>query len=387
VASYDRTVNFTLAQILALWVIVTLSLSQSGCSSTFETSTVALDSSPRIFPKKVWLKATPGELGMDARYLEEAKNHALKGGGSGYIIRNGYLVFSWGSPNTLYDLKSTTKSIGGTALGLAIDDGLVHLSDRARKHLPTLGRPPTRNTVNGWLNDVTILHLATHTAGFDKPGGYIWIRYEPGTQWAYSDGGTNWLADVLTNVYRQDLNDLLFDRIFTPIGISGKDLTWRENAYRENILNGIPRREIGSGIKANVDAMARLGYLYLRRGYWEGRQLIPADFVDTVRTPADQTLGLPVVNPERSPGAAEHYGVLWWTNADGTLKNVPRDAFWSWGLHQSLIVVIPSLDLVVARAGPRGWQDEGGNTGYASIEPFVSAIAQSTGGATAPAEE
>jgi CubicO group peptidase (beta-lactamase class C family) len=109
----------------------------------------------------------------------------------------------------------------------------------------------------------------------------------------------------------------------------------------------------------------------------DGRELISADFVDTVRKPAVQTLGLPVTKPDRYPGAAEHYGVLWWTNADGKLENLPKDAFWSWGLHQSLMVVIPSLDLVIARAGQRGWTDANGNTGYASIEPFISAVVRS----------
>ena len=50
-------------------------------------------------------------------------------------------------------------------------------------------------------------------------------------------------------------------------------------------------------------------------------------------------------------GASRHYGLLWWNNGDGAIENVPTDAFWAWGLYDSLIVVIPSLDIVVARAG------------------------------------
>ena len=54
--------------------------------------------------------------------------------------------------------------------------------------------------------------------------------------------------------------------------------------------------------------------------------------------------------------ASDHYGVLWWTNEDGTLPDVPRDAYWAWGLNDSVIAVIPSLDIVVSRAGPSGWR-------------------------------
>jgi hypothetical protein len=67
---------------------------------------------------------------------------------------------------------------------------------------------------------------------------------------------------------------------------------------------------------------------------------------------------------------------LWWNNADGTLAQVPRDAYWSWGLYDSLIVVIPSLDLVVSRAG-RSWKRSEGANHYAVLEPFLNPIVAS----------
>ena len=63
----------------------------------------------------------------------------------------------------------------------------------------------------------------------------------------------------------------------------------------EKEIEGIKRREFGSGISANVDAMARIGYLYLRRGRWRGRQIIPASFVYAVRPVHPALRGLPVV--------------------------------------------------------------------------------------------
>ncbi|MCA8997352.1 MAG: hypothetical protein KDA80_10200 [Planctomycetaceae bacterium] len=57
--------------------------------------------------------------------LNEAREYALAGGGSGYITRNGKLVLSRGNPQKRYDLKSTTKSFGATALGLTVLDGKI----------------------------------------------------------------------------------------------------------------------------------------------------------------------------------------------------------------------------------------------------------------------
>ena len=166
-----------------------------------------------------------------------------------------------------------------TSVGLAIKDGKLKLGDRVRKHHPTFGVPPKGNRKTGWLDDVTLLHLATHTAGFEKPGGYRRLMFRPGTKWSYSDGGPNWLAECVTLAYRKDVRDLMFARVFMPLGISKSDLTWRRNAYRPAKINGITRREFGSGVHANVNAMARIGYLYLRNGRWKETQILPAGFV------------------------------------------------------------------------------------------------------------
>ena len=129
-----------------------------------------------------------------------------------------------GDPKQQYDLKSTTKSFGATALAVALKDNKIKLEDNAQKYHPTFGVPPESNRETGWLDDITILHLATQTAGFEKPGGYEKLLFEPGTQWYYSDGGPNWLAECLTLIYRQDLQEFMFERVFTPIGITKEDL-------------------------------------------------------------------------------------------------------------------------------------------------------------------
>lgn len=315
-----------------------------------------------------WPKATPAELHMNEARLAEARDYALKGGGSGIVIHRGKLVYSWGDTNVRYDLKSTSKSIGVTALGLALFDRKVGLEEPASKYCPDVMTPAET------LRGITFFQLATQTAGFDKPGGFQPLLFPPGTKWAYSDSGPNYLADCLTVLYQRDLQDLLFERVFARLGITRDQLVWRDNAYRPKLLNGIPRREFGSGVHASVDAMARIGLMYGRAGRIVSRQVLPPDFVATLRQPIRKLKGLEVLKSDQYPNASDHYGLLWWNNGDGRIAGVPRDAFWSWGLYDSHIIVIPSLDLIVARAGKSMDGESGARP--ERLAPFLRPLAQ-----------
>ena len=177
---------------------------------------------------------------------------------------------------------------------------------------------------------------------------------------------------MLTLAYGEDLLTLLRTRVFEPLGIGPSDLTWRDNAYRPDLIEGIKRREFGAGISADVDALARIGLLYLRNGVWQGVPLLPAGFVDLVRTTPPETEGLAPADPVGFPDAPDHHGLLWWNNADAALPAVPLDAYWAWGGGDNLLVVVPSLDLVVARAG-NGWSAEW-NGDYTRLAPFLNPI-------------
>ena len=87
--------------------------------------------------------AAPGQVDMDEARLREAKQYALKGGGAGMVIRNGFQVYSWGDEAARFDLKSTTKSIGGTALGLALS-GWPAVTDRRGTTASSRLRPAAR---------------------------------------------------------------------------------------------------------------------------------------------------------------------------------------------------------------------------------------------------
>ena len=128
-----------------------------------------------VWPGEEWQVATPESQGLSAAALAGAAEYAQKyGGGSGCIVRHGYLVNEWGDPHKLADIKSATKGVvGATLLGLAVDAGLIKLVDLAVKHYPSIGEKPNDNR-RDWLAEITIRHLATMTAGSTTAGRPSW---------------------------------------------------------------------------------------------------------------------------------------------------------------------------------------------------------------------
>jgi CubicO group peptidase (beta-lactamase class C family) len=391
--------------------VLTLSVSDGSLSAT---DTVSVTVSPAVYPASDlsndttdhgWtLVAAAADVGMNQALLDQAATYAQTSGSAlpssaGMIVRKGRLVHSWGDIDRRFDMKSTTKSIGGMALGIALANNSLLLTDTAATKLPGFGENPPANVTTGWLPSITIQQLATHTAGFLKTQNYPTLAYQPGTTFFYSDGGLNWLADVLTNVFNQDLASVLSTNVWTTLGVNSSvggtgnsgpptsDVHWRDNqSGRTNLQN----RELNSGIYANANTMARVGQLFLRKGVWANDQrVLSEDFVAKSSTPVAANASLAVPEAADFPGAPANYGMLWWTNSTGQLPNVPRDAFWAWGLGDSLIVVIPSLDLVVVRAGNvvpgntdpnpgvRVWNDWDWNGDYSVLAPFLDPIVQS----------
>jgi CubicO group peptidase (beta-lactamase class C family) len=357
---------------------------------------VTVKSNPSLYPappgggSSGWTTAPPADEHLDVAKLDEARDYSLAAGGTtdteaGYVIRHGRLVYSWGNPFQRFEMKSTTASMGGLALLLALDEGKLALSDPVAPKLPVFGTDPAVDTspvTNGSLADIRVLQLATHTAGFSKSDDKTTLQllYTPGSTWSYSDQGLNWLADTLTQTYSQDLSSLLFAKIYGTLGIRPADLVWRDNAFRSKTLSvdGVPvaRRELASGMRADVDSMARVGLLMLRRGVWRDQLLLSNAVVDKVHQPPAQIASAVNIDPTDFPGATTNYGLLWWTNATGQMAGVPKDAYWAWGLHETFIIVVPSLDLVIARAGDHAWHpaSEEWNADYAVLVPFLTPI-------------
>ena len=120
-----------------------------------------------VYPAGEWERSAPEAQGLSRSTVKDAANYAQSyGGGAGCVVRHGYIVAEWGDPSYRADIKSATKgSFGVTLLGVAIDSGLVSAADAATAHYPGLGGVKADD--DAWLEDVTVRHLATMTAGFD----------------------------------------------------------------------------------------------------------------------------------------------------------------------------------------------------------------------------
>jgi CubicO group peptidase (beta-lactamase class C family) len=347
------------------WQLLALVLAGLGASSLPAAG-------QEVWPGTGWTSAAPAAVGMNATRTADAVAYARSRGGSGILIRHGTRVATWGDQQQKYGLLSATKSIGSILLGVAIKEGRVSLAGTAQPALPELGLPPDSNQATGWLPLITVHQLATHTAGFEKDGGFGVLLAQPGTAWSYSDGGTNWLADLLTVRFQQDLQAVLRSRVLTPMGIANASVAWRANRYRPQQLRGIARREFGSGISTNVDVLARIGLMLLRDGRWKDRRILPVGYAAEAASPQPALAFLPVLGESQFQKAPQHYGLLFWNNADGAMPGVPRDAYWAWGKGEEILLVIPSQGIVVARLGP-AWSGTFGK--YSILEPFFTRVA------------
>jgi CubicO group peptidase (beta-lactamase class C family) len=295
------------------------------------------------------------------------------------IIRRGYLVrelytFNVQIPSR-FDIWSGTKSFTGTAWGMLLEDSRqgkplggrqVYLDSPAYDFIPD-GHPLS----DPRKKDITIRHLLTMTSSIpgERQGvvcsptqtGYGPFEYalgrcpnrygkwvdklaaEPGERWDYSDPAFMHLALAFANIAGQELSDYLKERVFDPIGI--ENLSW--DVQGGSGFMG-PHTNAHRGIHISARELARFGYLMLRNGVWEGRQLIRPWWIE-LSTKTSQEL-----NP--------NYGYTWWVNTHGTMwPGMPQDTFALRGFRANKCYIIPSLDLVIARVGtgPVSWNDPG----------------------------
>jgi CubicO group peptidase (beta-lactamase class C family) len=188
---------------------------------------------------------------------------------------------AWGDARQRYDLKSTTKSFGSIALGWR--------SRTARLRW----RTAPGSIIRRWA---CRLKRTRRRAGWTRSRSCTWLPKPPGSRsraatrrccsdrarkWDYSDSGPNWLAECITLAYGRDLDEWMFERVFTPLGIQRDDLTWRRNSYRPATIEGVARREFGAGISRQRRCDGRIGYLMLRDGQWNGREILTKEYVQT----------------------------------------------------------------------------------------------------------
>lgn len=288
------------------------------------------------WPVPDWETAKPESQGMSSSRLAKVRNWLKQHGSkTGMVVRRGRLVGEWyfddATPQSRYIVYSTTKSFSSTAAGLAIAAGKMKLETKVGELLPDV-RPEGKR-------DVTVRQLLSMTSGVHndpgigaKPDLFGYALYEapmdhaPGAKWDYNNTGLSILGPVVKQATGKHVDQILNEQVFEPIGIKPEDWEWQRRGETP-----LPY----SGLHITARGLARFGLMFMRRGKWQERQVVPAAWAEEACRPS-QTM-----NPT--------YGYLWWNNTTGRWPGVPQDAFASLGKSDNSMLLVPSLDLVVIR--------------------------------------
>lgn len=266
------------------------------------------------------------------------------------IVKDGKVVKEhWmgeGAPDKLHILNSVSKTFTSTAVGLAIAEGKLSLSDKVVDLFPD--KLPTEVSDN--LKKVEVRHLLTMSGGHDTepsrrtmPEGADWVEaflahpfeHEPGTYFWYNSMGTYMLSAIVQKVTGEKVIDYLTPRLFEPLAIEGA--TWQESP--QGINAG------GWGLYLKTEDLAKMGQLILRRGEWNGKQIVPAEWIDEMTTAHidSRPAGM---RPEQITFKAEDsdwlqgYGYQMWRCRHGAVR--------ADGANGQYIIVMPEQNVVIA---------------------------------------
>jgi len=375
----------------------------TGCSSYQDPES---GSASKPWPGETWPTSTPSEQGIDAAAIDSLVAD-IDSGEYGLVdafmlIRNGYAVANYrfthdyeaigseyDSSNHMYNydhpdwhpylkgtnlhtLQSVTKSVTSAALGIAIDEGLL-----ADVHIPVM---PFFKAYEPYVTDsrkesTTLEDFLTMRSGlqWNTKGGYSssthstvkleasdeWIRFVleqptdaiPGKRYQYNDGVSVLLGKILREATGQRADIWAKERLFNPIGIT--DFYWKITPDGEADTEG--------GLYLATEDLARIGYLLLRGGEWNGRRIVSREWVEASTTPV-----VPDVAPENDrsdPG----YGYQWWvTDQDNGKARI----FAGNGYGGQYVLVSPEHDIVAVF---NGWNihGDGNRSTYRALQERI----------------
>jgi CubicO group peptidase (beta-lactamase class C family) len=300
-----------------------------------------------LWPTKSWQVSTPEEQGMDsaslARLIETIGTYRQD---SLMIIRHGKIVAeAYYAPyiaGISHDLRSVTKSVIGTLTAIQLKNGSL---ESLEQPVVDLFSDKQIQNVDERKKAITVQNLLDMTSGIQwlekayTPDETIMKMYEspdraafvlnqpmsgaPGANFYYSGGNPYLLSALINKKSGQSALDFAKKQLFEPLGI--KSYKWGA-PDAQGITNG------EAGLFLSPHDMARIGYLYLRNGLWEGKQIIAPSWVDRVKAGVITTT------------TPLHYANLWWSYPE-------KGAYMARGRHSQLILVIPKLEVVAVMTG------------------------------------
>ncbi len=365
------------------WIRLLAMVSMLALGGSLTTKLVAAEVEA-VTPGTNWEKKTPGEVGLDAAKLAEFSEFV---GGRGCVVRHGYLVYSWGDVSQRADVASAAKVFYSHFLFKAVEDGRIEsVDEKAVRWEPRL---QNLNKNLGFKDaEITWRNFANQTSCYQ-------LVEKPGTAYDYNDWQMALFWDTLfLKVYSATLENV-DQEVFQPLLMD--QLGCQDNPTM--LAFGTKNRPGRVGV--SVRDFARFGLLYLRKGNWDGKQLISRSHATmAVSSPLPNSIpqaGLELaemIPGQRSHGSQEkpdnqtdHFGSyswLWWINGidrKGTRfwPDAPHDTYGAFGHGGPRAMwVIPSLDIVVSYndAKLQGWYSGNENQTNQAMKRLVSAAEQ-----------
>jgi CubicO group peptidase (beta-lactamase class C family) len=304
-------------------------------------------------------KSTPEAQGVSSQGVIDFLDAAAKSRHefhSFVFLRHGKLIAEgwWNpyKPELKHTLYSTSKSFTATAVGFAVSEKKLTVNDKVVSFFPD----QLPDTVSPYLADMTVRDLLTMTAGLDPDPTFSvvlrdsnWVKgflalpviHDPGTKFLYNTLATYMLSAIVQKVTGEKVIDYLTPRLFQPLGIEGMD--WEQDP--KGINTG------GWGLRLKTEDMARFGQLFLRKGSWNGKQVLPAAWVEEATTAwIDQAPDAPQAKKDSSDWMQGYCYQMWRCRNGG---------FRADGAYGQFIIVLPVQDAVVAiTAETSDMQDE-----------------------------
>ncbi len=293
-------------------------------------------------------RSTPEEQGVSSegilKFLEAAENskhefHSI------VILRHGKVVAEgwWNpyKPELRHTMYSVSKSFTSTAIGFAVAEKKLTVNDPVISFFPEY----LPETVSDNLKALTIKNLLTMSAGqVPDPTPSIrswdrdWVRsflatpfpIKPGSEFLYNSVATFMLSAIIQKVTGEKLIDYLKPRLFDPLGITGMD--WEVSQFQINTG--------GWGLRVKTEDLAKFGQFYLQKGIWNGKQLLPKEWVEEATTKKiEQAPNAPQAKKDSSDWMQGYCYKFW---------RCRNNAYRGDGAYGQFIIMMPEQDAVVA---------------------------------------
>lgn len=329
------------------------------------------DGTRSYYPTDRWHRAArPEMLGWSSKTLADAKAESERLGTSALVIvENGVVVDAWGNLRKRYQSRSMRKSYLSMLFGKAVADGDVDLS-ATLEDLGIDDEPP----LTPEERQATVFDLLTarsgvyHPANFESRG----MRrkrpprgsHPPGSFWYYN----NWDFNALGTIYERATGESIFDAFRQQI--AGPLQMQHHQAEDTTYFNGKHSLHPAYRFRMSPLDLARIGLLYLRDGVWQGREILPAGWVEQSTRAYVDTGRI---------GFYAGYGFMWWVGKDG---------FAAVGARGQRLFVMPSRNLVIVHLVDADEKDRRMRTKQIRVllQKILSArtAARSDGGAPPP---